>query len=196
MLVAERMMGMSRLISGDLRDARCHVERMLANYTETSLTPHMVRFHFEQRAGATFLLALIEWLQGFPGPARDMIDNGVAEVIGTGHALQISVLLAQFACPVAYLLGDVARLEAFVSRLLDYTDRHGLSAWSARGRCWQALLRIREGEAMAGIATLNRALQEFPGRGRAFQHVWFLGELAGAQVEAGKQDEAERSIDL
>jgi predicted ATPase/DNA-binding winged helix-turn-helix (wHTH) protein len=196
MLVAERMMGMSCLISGDLRDARCHVERMLANYTETSLTPHMVRFHFEQRAGATFLLALIEWLQGFPGPARDMIDNGVDEVIRTGHALQISVLLAQFACPVAYLLGDVARLEAFVSRLLDYTDRHGLAAWSARGRCWQALLRIREGEVTAGMATLNRALQEFPGRGHAFQHVWFLGELASAQVDAGKQDEAERSIDL
>ena len=195
MLVAERMIGMSCFISGELRDARHHVERMLANYTETSLTPHMVRFHFEQRAGATFLLAMIDWLQGFPRQARDMIDDSVADVIRTGHALQISVLLAQFACPVAYLLGDVTRLEALVSRLLDYTDRHGLAAWSARGRCWQALLRIRQGEGKAGMAALHHALQEFPGQGRAFQHVWFLGELASAQIDAGKQDEAERSID-
>ncbi len=195
-LVADRMVGMSHFITGDLRGARRYVERMLAHYAETSRATHMLRFHFEQRAGAAFLLAMILWLQGFPGRARDMIDGGVAEVVNAGHALQISVLLTQFACPVACLTGDLARLETYISHLLDYADRHGLAAWSARGKCWRALLRIRQGDVIAGSAALQLALQDFPGRGRAFQHVWFLGELAKAQADAGLHAQAEESIDL
>ena len=56
MLVADRMVGMSLFILGDLRNARIHIERMLAHYVESSRPAHMVRFHFEQRAGAEFLL--------------------------------------------------------------------------------------------------------------------------------------------
>jgi len=196
LLVADRMVGMSRFIVGDLAGARSHVERMLAHYGETSLTSHMVRFHFEQRAGGVFLLAMILALQGFPHRARSMIDYGVTEVVGTGHALQISVLLTQFACPVAFLIGDLVRLEGYVTRLLEQAEAHGLAAWSARGYCWQALLRIRQGETIAGIAALEIALQRYPGSGRAFQHVWLLGEFARAQAETGRHDEADRAIEL
>ncbi|MGD0434318.1 MAG: hypothetical protein ABSA58_24830, partial [Acetobacteraceae bacterium] len=152
-------------------------------------------FHFEQRAGAEFLLAMILCLQGFPLRARDMIDDGVAEVDANGHALQFCVLLAQFACPVACLIGDLGRLDGFVSHLLDSAERHGLLAWSARGQCWRALLRIRRGEISPGIAALDQALRNFPGQGRAFQHVWLLGELAKAKADAGWLPEARGSIE-
>jgi predicted ATPase/DNA-binding winged helix-turn-helix (wHTH) protein len=195
MIVADRMVGMSLFILGYLRNAKRHIQRMLTNYVETSRTSHSVRFHFEQRAGGEFLLALIHWLQGRPQQARTRIDDGVAEVEKNGHVLQLCVLLAQFACPVAFLIGDLDRLGSFVSRLLVSAERHGLAAWSARGRCWQALLRIAAGEIIAGVPALDLALQDFPGQGRAFQHVWLLGELAKAQAAIGMNDDGLRSIE-
>jgi predicted ATPase/DNA-binding winged helix-turn-helix (wHTH) protein len=196
MLVADRMVGMSLAILGDLGNARNHVERMLSRYEEVDRTAHMVRFHFEQRAGAESLLAWILWLQGFPGRARTIIDEVVAEVAANGHAMQICVLLAQFACPVAWLNGDLFRLERFIATLLDHAGRHGLAAWRARGECWRALGRIRQGDSTAGIAALDRALQGFPGHGRAFQHVWLLGELARAQADAGAGNDGRGAIEL
>jgi predicted ATPase len=195
MLVADRMVGMSRFVLGDLDDARRRIEGMLAHYVETSRTSHMVRFHFEQRAGAEFLLAIILAVQGFPQRARAMIDNGVAEVAANGHTLQLCVLLAQFACPVAWVIGDLGRLDSYISNLLDSAERHGLVAWSARGRCWEALLRIRRGEILPGIAALDAALRGFPGQGRAFQYVWILGELAKAKADAGRLVEAREAIE-
>jgi len=194
-MVADRMVGMSEFILGDLRTARGRIEGMLANYVETSRTSQMLRFHFEQRAGAEFLLAMILCLQGFPRRARDLIDESVAEVDANGHALQLCVLLTQFACPVAFIIGDLGRLDGFVSHLLDLAERHGLHAWGARGRCWQALLRIRRGDLLSGIAALDLALRNFPGNGRAFQYVWFLGELANAKADAGWLVEARGSIE-
>jgi predicted ATPase/DNA-binding winged helix-turn-helix (wHTH) protein len=196
LLVADRMVGMSLAILGDLGNARSHVEHMLSRYAEAERTAHMVRFHFEQRAGAESLLAWILWLQGFPGRARSMIDEVVAEVAANGHALQICVLLAQFACPVAWLTGDLFRLDRFIASLLDQASRHGLAAWRARGECWHALRRIRQGDSAAGIAALERALQGFPGHGGAFQHVWLLGELARAQADAGAGDDGRGAIEL
>jgi predicted ATPase/DNA-binding winged helix-turn-helix (wHTH) protein len=195
MLVADRMVGMSLFILGNLRDARGHAERMLAHYDESSRTALMVRFHFEQRAGAVGLFALILWLQGFHERARSMIDEGVVEASNNGNALHICVHLMQFSCPVAFLAGDLGRLDCFVSRLLDSARRQGLAAWTARGRCWQALLRIRGGAVVAGVAELETALREFPGSGRAYQHAWLLGELAMAQVDAVQSVEAHASIE-
>ncbi|MEJ0016020.1 MAG: winged helix-turn-helix domain-containing protein [Acetobacteraceae bacterium] len=194
-LVADRMVGMSLFILGDLHGAREHTERMLAQYGAASDAGHMVRFHFEQRAGAEFLLAMILWLQGFPRRAREMLDDAVAAVAARGHALQFSVLLAQFACPIACLLGDIERLAQFVTRLLDSAERHGLTAWAARGRCWQALLRIRQGQVTMGAEALERALRHFPGDGRAFQHVWLLAELAQAQAETGEGRTARQAVE-
>jgi len=194
-LVADRMIGMSQFILGDLDSARRHVEQMLAHYVESARSSHMARFHFEQRAGAEFLLALILWLQGSPSRARCLIDAGVAEVESHGHALQLCVLLAQFACPVACLIGDLGRLDGYVAGLLESAERHGLAAWAARARCWQALLRIRRGERAGGIGALELALRSFPGHGRAYQHVWLLGELAKAQADAGSGAAARASIE-
>ena len=196
MLVADRMVGMSLFILGDLHNARRHVELMLAHYVATSRSSHVVRFNLEQRLGAELLLAHILCLQGFPYRARGLIDDGIAEAERNATALQLSVLLAQFACPVACMIGDLERLDDFVSRLLRSAEQHGLAAWHARGRCWQALLRIRQGDTVAGAAALDVALQSHPGHGRAFQHVWFLGELAKAQADAGSFTEARGSVEL
>ena len=196
MLVGERMVAKSHFILGELAQARTHAERMLERYDEAARSTHMERFHFEQRTENECLLAMILWLQGSFSRALAMIDATVAEIVANGHALQVCIELAQFGCPIAWLAGDEARFSDFVERLSASADAHGLVAWAARGRCWEGLLRIRRGDGLQGIETLAEAVEHHPGGECAFQRVWFLGELARAQADAGLGDAALTTIDL
>jgi hypothetical protein len=141
-------------------------------------------------------LPMILWLQGSFPRALAIIDATVAEIVANGHALQICIELAQFGCPIAWLAGDQTRFTDFVARLTACADAHGLAAWGARGRCWDGLLRIRRGDGHAAIEALANAVQRHPGGECAFQRVWFLGELAHAQADAGLGDAALATIDL
>lgn len=196
MLVGERMVAKSLFIQGELAEARGHAERMLLLYEDAAKSTHMERFHFEQRAETECLLAMILWLQGSFARALAMIDATMAAIVANGHALQICIELAQFGCPIAWLDGGLARFEDFVARLAACADAHGLASWGARGHCWEALLGIRRVGGPAAVEALADAEQRHPGGECAFQRVWFLGELANAQADAGLGDVALTTIDL
>jgi hypothetical protein len=129
------MIGTSLHYLGDQTDARHHIERMLASYTAPVHRPDTIRFQFDQRVTARATLPRILWLQGFPNQAMRTVQRNVEEALAIDHALSLCNALADAACPIALLIGDLDAAERFAT---DWPEperkRHLLRLWlSPRG---------------------------------------------------------------
>ena len=153
---ADRMAGIILHYLGDQAGARQHLERRLARAVSPVRQSQPVRFLIDQRVAARSLLARILWLQGFPDQAASAARLAVDEAEASGHALSLCHALAQAACPVAALNGDVVAAQSFTAVLLDRARELGLSGWIARGHCFQGTLLIMRLDFVAGFADAAR----------------------------------------
>ncbi len=195
LLVGERMMATPLHYLGDQTNARRHIERMLARYVTPVHRSHIIRFQFDHRLRASCTLALILWLQGFPDQAMRTAQSSVGEACVTDNALSLCNTLAQGACPIALLIGDLAAAERFVAMLLDHSARHALTAWHAQGHCFKGALFIQRGDVVIGLRYLRCALDELRKIGFVQRYPAFLGALADGLARAGQGAEGIVAID-
>jgi predicted ATPase/DNA-binding winged helix-turn-helix (wHTH) protein len=186
-LVGERMIAASHYHLGDHSSARRHLERVLAEHVTPDHTSPSFRFQFRPHAAARVLLAWILWLQGFPDQAIRAAENSVEEAHAANHVLSLCCALAQAACPIALLVGDVAAAESYLSLLLDQSTRHSLPLCPALGRRDRGVLLIKRGDHDAGLRLLRAGRDEF-GEGRVdWRLATFRDALAGEALgRAGK----------
>jgi predicted ATPase len=195
LLVGERMMATPLHYLGDQTNARRHIERMLARYVTPVHRSHIIRFQFDHRLRASCTLALILWLQGFPDQAMRTAQSSVGEACVTDNALSLCNTLAQGACPIALLIGDLTAAERFVAMLLDHSARHALTAWHAQGHCFKGALFIQRGDVVVGLPYLRCALDELRKIGFVQRYPAFLGALADGLARAGQRAEGIVAID-
>jgi ATP/maltotriose-dependent transcriptional regulator MalT len=94
-------------------------------------------------------------LEGFPDQAMRAAENSVEEARGANHALSLCYALAQAACPIALLVGDLAAAESYLTTLVDQSARHSLPYWAALGRSNLGVLLIKRGDLDAGLRLLR-----------------------------------------
>ena len=168
-LVGERSVGMSLFYLGDLINGRHRTESMLRKYVRPSDRSHIIRFQFDPRLVSRTLLAKILWSQGFPDQAMLLADDVIEEALAVGHAMSLTLALAQAACPVALLSGDLTAAERFIKLLLKHSAEHALDLWHSWGRCFSAELLVARGSVAEGVKTLRRVLDGLP-QGAFFMH--------------------------
>jgi hypothetical protein len=144
--IGERLIGTALHYLGDQQAARMHIERMLAEYSPPPQSSHIIRYQNEQIVAARRVLAPILWLQGFPDQAMRMTEDAVRDSAAFGHALTLCNLLAQSACPLALLTGDLAAAQRFTTMLLEQSTRYSLNVWHAYGRGFEAITLIAQGD--------------------------------------------------
>jgi predicted ATPase/DNA-binding winged helix-turn-helix (wHTH) protein len=194
LLFGDRMMGVPLHYLGDQTSARRHIERMLARYVTPVLRSHSIRFQFDERL-ASCTLARILWLQGFPDQAMRTAQSSVVEASITGHALSLCNTLAQAACPIALLIGDLAAAERFVAMLLDHSAKHALAVRQAEADCLRGSLLFQRGDVVFGTQHLRCALDELRKLGFVKRSPAFLGDLADGLARTGQGAEALAAID-
>src|SRR5712671_5372496 len=199
LLIGDRMTGVVLHFLGDQASAREHIERMLARYVAPIRRSHTIRFLYDQRVVAAAFLARILWLQGFPDRAMSTVQSTVQSIVGDppviGHAHARSVALAQAACPISLLVGDLPATERAVATLLDEAARHALAIWHAWGRAFEGILFIKRGDAINGLALLRSARGELRETGFAALYAEILRALAEALAGAGEVAEGLATID-
>jgi predicted ATPase len=163
--IGERMIAASQYYLGDHSSARRHLERGLAEYVTPDYTSPVLRFQFRPHVAARVLLAWILWLEGFPDQAIRAAENSVEEARAANHVLSLCYALAQAACPIALLVGDLATAESYLSMLVDQPTRHSLPFWAALGSSDQGVLLIKRGDLDAGLRLLRAGYDEL-GEGR------------------------------
>lgn len=193
--IGDRMMGASLHFLGDQPSARLHIERMLANYIAPPRRLHVVRYQFDPRVTAKITLARVLWLQGLADQAIATVDASIEEGLSIDHTLSLCNTIAQSACPVALLVGDLDRTERFADILLRETARHGLEIWHDYGRCFRGQILIRRGDAAGGLPLVQNAVEQLR-RARFVQYyVAFLLALADGLAVSTRVPEAIETID-
>src|SRR2546422_5454111 len=193
--VGDRMTGFALHFLGEQTRARRHIERMLDGPRPAVHDPHIVRFQFDPWVTARSGLATILWLQGYPDQAVSTAQRAVEEALAANHAVTLCNALAQGACSVSFLTGDLAAAEHFVTVLLEYSERHGLAFWHADGRCFKGVLLLRRGDTVGGLEMLRETLDELSKTPFHTRYDPFLGELAEAFSRAGRVAEGLAAID-
>jgi predicted ATPase/DNA-binding winged helix-turn-helix (wHTH) protein len=167
--VSERLMGASQHFMGDHISARRRFERLLAHYVPSDRRrSDLDRFQFDNLAGARGHLARILWLLGYADQAMRAAESSIDRARAINHALNLCFALTYFGCPVALLVGDLAKAELYIRLLLDHSRRHRLVLWHAYGCCHQGLLSIKRGDIAAGSGFLRAGLDEIGGPEFAF----------------------------
>jgi predicted ATPase/DNA-binding winged helix-turn-helix (wHTH) protein len=174
-LVGERTIGMSLFYLGDHTNSRHHAESMLRGYSRPRDRADIVRFQFDPRIVSRTLLSKLLWAQGFPDQAIGEVHGVVEEATSIGHGMSLALALAQGACQVALLSGDLTAAGRFIDLLLKHTLEHALDLWHAWGTCFGATLLIARGSTDEGLKTLQRILDELP-------EAAFFAHYAGTQA--------------
>lgn len=194
-LLGDRLTGVALHFLGDQSSARQHIEQMLASYVAPVRRSHAVRFQFDQRVTARITLTRVQWLQGFPDQALRCAEINIDDALSINHTLSLCNALAQGACPVALLAGDLAAAERYTMLLLNQTARDELDIWRAYAGCFEGELQIKRGNLAAGLPRLRASVDQLR-QARFVQYLTiFLGALAEGLVGAGDLPQAAAIID-
>jgi predicted ATPase/DNA-binding winged helix-turn-helix (wHTH) protein len=184
-LMGDRLTGVALHFLGNQPDARLHIERMLAGYVAPTQRSHAARFQFHQSVSARMTLARILWLQGLPDQALSCIKTNIDDAVAINHSLSLCNALANSACPIALLAGDLATAEHYTTMLLSQTVRDAFDIWRAFGNCFEGELHVRRGNPSIGLQQLKAGVDELR-RAKFGQYLTtFLGRLAECQANAG-----------
>jgi predicted ATPase/DNA-binding winged helix-turn-helix (wHTH) protein len=194
-LIGERTIGMSLFYLGDHTSSRRHAESMLRSYSRPADRSDIVRFQFDPRIVCRTLLSKLLWAQGFPDRALTEARGVVDEATTIGHGMSVALALAQGACYVTLLSGDLPAAENYINLLLKYSQEHALHLWHAWGTCLAAALLIARGHVHKGLATLQQILEELPPGAFFAQHAAIQAALAQGQGSVGAISSGLATID-
>jgi len=194
-LIGDRLTGVALHFLGDQPGARLHLERMLARYVAPVQRSHAARFQFHQRVSARMTLARVLWLQGLPNQALSCVVTNIDDALAIDHALSLCNALANAACPIALLVGDLAAAEHYTTMLLTQTAREAFDIWRAFGNCFEGELHVKRGNLALGLQQLKAGIDELR-RARFAQYLTtFLGRLAECHASAGDTLQATETIE-
>jgi predicted ATPase/DNA-binding winged helix-turn-helix (wHTH) protein len=156
--IGERMLGAAHHFLGDQNAAKRHIDRMLAFYIEPENRSHAVRFQFDQRVTARVALARVLWLQGFTQRALDEIRETIDYALSIDHKLSLANVLAEAACPVALLCGDIELADQYIAMLHAQTSAQALNVWNTYADCFRGESLIARGALAPGLSALQSGL--------------------------------------
>jgi tetratricopeptide (TPR) repeat protein len=109
--------------------------------------------------------------------------------------MSLALTLAQGACHVSLLSGDLVAAERSIDLLLKHTLDHALDLWHAWGACFGATLLIARGNNDEGLKKLQRILDEVPKGAFFAHHALTQATLAEALGKVGALSRAHAIID-
>jgi predicted ATPase len=156
--IGERMLGAALHFIGNQSSARQHLDRMLKFYVEPKNRSHAVRFQFDQRVTARVAKSRVLWLQGLNQQALAEIKDTVTYALAIDHRLSLANVLAEAACPVALLAGDLDLADRYILMLREQTTAQTLDIWNTYAECFHGESLIGRGAYAEGIAALQSGM--------------------------------------
>jgi predicted ATPase len=193
LLIAHRVMGMSLLYTGEIAEARPHLERAIALYDPAEHRPLAVQFSQDARVHALSYLSLALWFLGHPEAAAAAWRRALNEARGIGQAATSMTVLALTTLTLI-LCGDYAAAKAQSDELILLTDEKGGLYWKPFGMMNQGWLLALTGKASNAVDLITSGLTGYKSTGSTNFMPLRLSHLAQLYAEIDQFDEAWRSL--
>ncbi len=182
---ANRMLGISLFLLGDLAGARTHLDKAVAGQTRTQRDRSFTRFDINDRAFALSILANVLWLQGFPSRALAIGDLSVREARASEHPISLCLALKWAGGGVSLKAGNLESAESAIASLVDQAKTHCLDVDYACGLGLQGQMAVRTGDTVNAVRMLRAALGAICEARFQILHSEFLIDLADGLARSG-----------
>jgi predicted ATPase len=188
--IADRLLGTALHFLGEQSSAWQAISRMLAEYSASAASSHIVRYQFDQEATARAIRARLLWVRGRSESAFADLEDTISNITASDHALTLVHVLTVAACPIALLVGDLEAARRYNQRLRALTEPRVLDIFYSYCLCFDAELTIRGGKVEDGLRSQEAPLRELRQSGFNQGLVFFLMTRARGFLAVHRASEA------
>jgi predicted ATPase len=192
-MVGHRIMGVSLLFSGDIAEARAHLDRGIVLYDPAEHRALATRFAIDVRVGILFARSLALWLLGYPEAALADTEQALKDAHEIGHA---ATLMFALTCPslTHILLGNHSEAKTRLDEVVALADKKGTLFWKGQGTAFQGCVLLLTGKASGAVPIITSGMAAHQSTGATLFMPWFLSHLARANAELDHVQDAWRCI--
>ena len=192
-MIGHRLMGLSRLHTGDIADGRAHLDRAIALYDPLEHRPLATRFGQDVGAASLSWKSLASWLLGYPEAA--LADAAQARKVAraTGHSATLTYAL-NFSVWTHIHCGDCPAASVLIDEYIPLADQIGSMFWGGWGTMQRGCVLALTGKASDAVRTITSGIAAMRSTGTTMWMPVWLSYLARAQAELGQFDVAGRYI--
>ena len=193
LMIGHRIVGTSLLHTGDLIQARAHLDRAITLYDPSAHRPLATRFGQDVLVITLLRRSTALWMLGYPDAAVADTDHALSDAREIGHA---ATLLIGFIAPIWTYpnCGNYAGANGPINELVALAEEKDSSYWKAMGMLAQGSLLALTGKAVEAVPMLTSGLTALRSTGAILHLPWFLLSLTRAYGELGVFDSAWRCI--
>ena len=156
--LAHSILGISLTHTANLAGARVELEAAQQRLQSSQQTKK-IYFGFGGYGLSGIFLARTLWLQGYPDRAVTRAHQAVDDAASMDHPVPLSINLI-WAISLFLWIGDHGTAEKLLDWFISRAESHSLGPYLAVGRGYKGLLAVRQGDAKAGVESLQAALAQ------------------------------------
>jgi class 3 adenylate cyclase/predicted ATPase len=192
--VGHRIVGLTSMFSGDLVEARSHLEAAIRTYDRERDSEVKEKFALDTGVAARVYLALASWLAGDLRRATQLIEEAMGLGGDLGHLPDVIHAL-WYKVYIQCLRNDPESVAVDAENLLRTSQQHGVELFVMLADVALDWARGRLGDARSGANGLRRSLAEYTSKGNRLFVPPVLALLAELESAAGDVERAQSAID-
>jgi predicted ATPase len=193
-MVGHRMMGLTRLFTGDVAGALAHYDQALRTYDPAEHRSLATRFGQDHRVAVLGWRALASWVLGYPDKALADKNQVLKDAREIGQAA--TLMFALHRTSVTHIVfGNYATANALLDELVVLADEKGAFFWKAFGMWGKGSLLARTGKAADAVQMITSGITASRSTGATMWLPLVLSYLAMAYADLGQFEDAWRCID-
>jgi predicted ATPase len=194
LMIGHRVMGHSRLFTGEIARSRDHYDRSLALYDRAEL-PLMTRFGgVDSRVSALCFRSQSLWMLGYPTVALADAVQAMTHSRAIGHAVTLINTLCLSGLTNVYC-GRYGTARAELTEGIALSSEKSAIFWKAQATATLGVLSALTGNAADAVDMIGEGLAMWRSTGATSSVPFYLSYLAKAHAMLGRFDEAQRNID-
>ena len=193
LMVGHRNMGVSLLHTGDIEEARVHIDRAIALYDPAEHRQLATRFGQDVRVALLFYRSLALWPLGYPQAALADADRAVSDAREIGQAASLMAALTLTSLTHIHC-GSYAIADAQLDEVITLAGEKGALFWKVGGMLVKGCLLAATDKASEAVRMITSGLAAWRSTGTTVWTPAYLSYLARAYAELGEFDDASRCI--
>jgi len=194
LLMANRVMGISLLCTGQFAQSRTHFDRAIALYDPIEHRPLATRFGQDVRVVVLCYRSWPLWMLGHPKAA---LADSITALRDARELEQASTLMnTLFITSLTHACcGNYPAAKAQADELLELADEKGAVFWKAAATLFQGCVSVLTGKPSDAIQLIGSGITVWRSTGSTMWLPLYLTHLARAYAELGQFDGAWRCVD-